>query len=75
VATVGRSRSVFRALPCENALQTHETGNAVTPAGAAQRVSQSWAAVGLATAGKLVPDTLTQTRVLDFARARLAPTR
>jgi hypothetical protein len=34
VATVGRSRSVFRALPCEDPLQTHETGNAVAPAGA-----------------------------------------
>jgi hypothetical protein len=55
VATVGRLRSVFRALPCEDPLQTHETGNAVAPAGAAQRVCQPRAAVGLAAADKFVP--------------------
>jgi hypothetical protein len=74
VVTVGRSRSVFRALPCEDSLQTHETGNAVAPAGAAQRACQPWAAVGLPAAGKFVPDALAQTGVLEFAWAGLAST-
>lgn len=54
VAAVGRPRSIFRALPCEDALQTHETSNAVAPAGAAQRACQPWTAVGLTTAGKRI---------------------
>jgi hypothetical protein len=53
VTALGRSGSILRALASEDALQTHEAGNAVAPAGTAQSVRQSWTAVALATAGKL----------------------
>src|SRR5664279_1680471 len=72
VAAVGCAHAVFGALPGEEPLSPHEPGNAVAPTGRTQGMGQPWTAVGLVTAGKFVPDALTQTRGLNLPRSRLA---
>ena len=67
VAAVGGGRSILRALSREDPLQTHEPGNAIAPSRTAQRMSQARAAVSLATASKLLSDTLAQADVLQLA--------
>ena len=53
VLAVGCPGSIFGTLPRENPLRAHKPGDAVAPAGAAERLSQARAAIGLAAAGKL----------------------
>src|SRR5436189_1845092 len=70
VAAVGGGRSILRALAREDPLQAHQTSNAIAPSRTAQRMSQAWAAVSLATASKFLSDALAQADVLQLARAR-----
>src|SRR5205814_1783311 len=53
VVAVGCPGSVFGALPGEDPFRAHETSNAIASPGATQGAGQSWAAIALATAGKL----------------------
>ena len=70
VAAVGGGGTILGALSGKNPLLTHQPRNAVAPSGTAQRMSQSWTAIGLATAGKFLTDALTQTRVLESGAVR-----
>ena len=73
VATVGGADSIFGALPGEDPLRAHEAGNAIASSRTTQRMSQSWAAVSLATASKFLSDALAQADVFQLARSGLAP--
>ena len=72
MATVGGSHSIFGALPGEDPLQTHEAGNAIASSRTTQRMSQSWAAVSLATTSKFLSDALAQAGVFQLAPSGLA---
>jgi hypothetical protein len=67
VAAVGGGWSIFGALPGKDSLQAHQTSNAIAPSRTAQRMSQSRAAVSLATASKFLSDALAQADVLQLA--------
>src|SRR5947208_6444463 len=56
VAAISDGRSILGALSSEDPLQAHKAGNAVAPSRTTQRMSQSWAAVSLATASKFLSD-------------------
>ena len=72
VAAVGRGVSILGALPGKESFRTHEPGNAIASSRAAQRLRQPRTAVGLTTAGKLLPDACAQEGVLELARTGLA---
>lgn len=59
VVAVGGGTTIFGALAGEEALRAHEPGDAIVLSWATQSMSDSRATVGLATAGKLLPDLLT----------------
>ena len=73
VLAVGCPGSVFGALPGKDPLRAHETSDAIAPAGATQSLRQSWTAIGLATAGKLLANALAEMDVFQLARAGSAP--
>jgi hypothetical protein len=64
--------AILGALPGKETFAAHEPGDAVTPPGTAQSTSQPWAAIGPATARKLVPDAFSEPGVFELARAGLA---
>jgi hypothetical protein len=59
VAAISGSGSILGALPSEESLLAHEPRDAVASSWVTQGISDSRAAVGLATAGKLFSDLLT----------------
>lgn len=72
VAAISDGRSILGALSSEDPLQAHKAGNAVAPSRTTQRMSQSWAAVSLATAIKFLSDALAQADVFQLAWSGLA---
>jgi hypothetical protein len=58
MSAIGRPRPVLGALPGEEPLLTHESSDAIAPAGATQSLRQPRTAIGLATADKLLPNAL-----------------
>ena len=72
VAAVGGPCSILGALPGEDPFLAHEAGNAVASSRTTQRMSQPWAAIGLTTAGKFLPNARAQAVVLNLARSGLA---
>src|SRR5206468_11898959 len=67
-AAISDGRSILGALSSEDPLQAHKAGNAVAPSRTTQRMSQSWAAVRLATASKFLSDALAQAEVFRLTR-------
>jgi hypothetical protein len=68
VTTVGRLHPILRALASKEPLRAHEPRDTIAPSRTTQDPSQPWAAIGLATAGKLPPDPGAQVRGLELAR-------
>jgi hypothetical protein len=48
--------TILRALPGEEALGTHEPGDAIAPPRTTEHTGRARTALGLTTAGKLLPD-------------------
>jgi hypothetical protein len=58
MSAIGRPGPVLGSLPGEEPFLAHEPSDAIAPAGATQNVRQPRTAIGLATAGKLLPNAL-----------------
>ena len=72
MAAVGGGVTILGALPGKEAFGPHEPGDAIAPAWATKHLSQPRAAVSLATARELLPDSGTQVDRLLLPGARLA---
>jgi hypothetical protein len=56
MTAVGGDVTILRALPGEEALGTHEPGDAIAPPRTTEHTGRARTALGLTTAGKLLPD-------------------